>query len=194
MKQIFLLTLLLCVKSIYAQNSDSENPTVQRLDFLIGTWEIDFRIYDTHDPKASLPLFTETGTQTCEYDLSYRGVPQFIICKGQMICDSGRLEGRTRSFQEAIRYGRFENSYERIGLYSNWPATGLELLTYDSINSKMVIEGELKVQDNMLERYQDVYQFNDDYTYYDRRNVANFSDMSITEYNLTLTGTGRKVK
>ncbi len=189
---VLFITILTSLQAL-AQDTPETRPTVQDLDFYIGTWEISFQIFDTHNPNQEA-LFTEKGTQICEYDLSYRGVPQFIICKGELVCDSGRYVGRTRSFQEAIRYGRFENSYERVGIYSNWPATGQELLWYDSAEARFVIKGELKVQDHMLERYEDVYQFNEDYTTYTRSNVANFSDMPITEYNLTLTGTGRKVK
>lgn len=189
---VLLITILTSI-SLLAQDTPETRPTVQDLDFYVGTWEITFQIYDTHNPGQEA-LFTEKGTQVCEYDLSYRGVPQYIICKGQVVCDSRRYEGRTRSFQEAIRYGQFEDTYERVGIYSNWPATGLELLRYDSANARFIIKGELKVQDHMLERYEDIYQFNEDYSVYNRRNVANFSDMPITEYNLTLTGTGRKVK
>lgn len=186
------LTIFLTVMS-YSQSTESKRPTVQDLDFLIGKWEITFEVYDTHDTTRGV-YFTEEGYQICEYDLDYNGTPRYIICKGELEGHGGEFEGRKREILEAIRYGRFENSFERIGLYSNWPATGLEILEYDSATAQLVIRGQLNVQNNMLERYVDTYQFNRDYSYFDRINIANFSDMPFTEYNLTLKGTGRKIK
>ena len=168
-------------------------PTVQDLDFMIGTWEITFKFYDTHAPEKGV-IFTEKGTQKCEYDLDLNGVPMFITCKGELSCDSGKIKGRTRTIQESIRYGPFVNAFERIGLYSNWPGTGLETFQYEPNSHEIVIKGELAVQKGMLERYEDVYQFNEDFSYFERKNVANFSDMPITKFNLTLEGTGRKVR
>lgn len=174
-------------------NAQTKVPTVQDLDFLIGKWEITFELFDTHNPTEE-PLRTEKGWQVCEFDLEYNGVPMFIICKGEVEVDSGTRVGRKRQFQESIRYGRFSNSFERIGIFSNWPATSAETLSYDSITRKLVIRDNLNVQNNMLERYVDTYQFNEDYSSYKRSNIANFSDMPITEYNLTLRGTGKKIE
>ncbi|MEQ9402772.1 MAG: hypothetical protein RIM99_04225 [Cyclobacteriaceae bacterium] len=178
--------------SVQAQEF-KERPTVQELDFIIGKWEITFDWYDTHQPGSS-PCFTEKGWQICEYDMDLNGTPMYIICKGELEIDSGKYLGRKREILEAIRYSRFEKSFERVGIYSNWPATGLELLTYDSAQAQFTIRGQLNVQNNMLERYIDVYKFSKDHSYFDRTNIANFSDMPLTEYNLTLRGTGRKIK
>jgi len=190
---LYTLVLVFLTLSAFSQKVKKTNPTVQDLDFLIGKWEITFKIYDTHNPDSA-PVFTEKGWQICEYDMDLNGTPMFIICKGELKIDSGRNIGRTREIQESIRYSRFEKSFERIGIYSNWPATGLEILKYDSTKAKFIIQGQLNVQNNMLERYMDTYQFNKDYSYFDRTNIANFSDMPITVYNLTLKGTGRKMK
>lgn len=195
----FRLFLAIMLVSLFLNAQEKgEFPTVQNLDFFTGRWEITLEIYDTHKPNTD-PIFIERGYQLTEYDLSYKGIPMFLTTKGYLEIvetDEKRkhLMGRTREFQESIRYGKFENSFERVGLYSNWPATGIETLVYDSISKMFIIRGQLNVQNNMLERYVDTYQFNDDYTYYDRTNIANFSDMPISEYNLTVRGTGRKVK
>ncbi len=189
----YLFIVLTALFSTLSHAQDQQRPTVQDLDFLIGKWEISFNWYDTHQP-GSLPYFREKGWQICEYDLELNGTPKFIICKGELEIDSGKYLGRKREILESIRYGRFENSFERIGLYSNWPATGLEILEYDSSKSQFIIRGQLNVQKNMLERYVDVYQFNEDYTAFERTNIANFSDMPSTEYNLTMKGTGKKIK
>jgi len=167
----------------------SPTPKVQDLDFLIGSWEITFEIYDTHDPSKGV-LFSEKGRQQCYYDLPQNGEHRFITCKGEVT----NSNGRNRTFQESFRYSRFTKSFERVGIFSNWPSTAQELVTYDSIARKLILKGELPVQNNMLERYEDVYTFNEGYTQYTRRNVANFSDMPITLFNLTLTGTGNKIK
>ncbi len=187
------LSILAILSSILLHGQDQIRPTVQDLDFMIGKWEINFEWYDTHDTTRGM-YFTEEGFQICEYDLELNGKPMFIICRGELVGRGGNFEGRKREIQAAIRYGRFENSFERIGIYSNWPATGLELLKYDSTNRQFVIRGQLNVQRNMLERYVDVYQFSEDYTSFERTNIANFSDMPLTEYNLTMKGTGRKVE
>ncbi len=179
-------------------NAQERTPKVQDLDFYLGKWEITFEIYDTHNP-GNEPIFTEKGWQECGYDLKYKDVPMFLTCTGELIIDSTDADhtrgmGRKREILETIRYSKFENSFERIGLYSNWPATGIETLTYDSVGRMFIIRGHLNVQDNMLERYVDTYQFNEDYTYAERTNIANFSDMPITEYNLTLKATYKKLK
>ncbi|SNT20552.1 hypothetical protein SAMN05421640_2847 [Ekhidna lutea] len=194
MKKLLIL-ILFCAPLLVV--SQKPTPTVQDLDFFTGKWEVTLEIYDTHKPNAD-PIFVEKGYQVNEYELNYKGIPMFLTSRGYLEIvetDEKRkhLMGRTREFQESIRYGNFESSFERIGLYSNWPATGIETMTYDSISRMFIIRGNLNVQNNMLERYVDTYKFNEDYTYFERTNIANFSDMPITEYNLTLKGTGRKV-
>ncbi|QSE97085.1 hypothetical protein [Fulvivirga lutea] len=169
--------------------SNGQDQKVQDLDFLIGTWEITFDIYDTHHPEKGI-IFSEIGRQECYYDLEHNGEPRFITCKGKV----AREDGRERTFQESIRYGNFSGTFERVGIFSNWPATSEELLFYHEAERRFEIRGELGVQDNMLERYEDIYQFNEDYTSYERKNVANFSNMPVTEYNVTLMGTGKKIK
>lgn len=190
---LFSSVLLMTLSALKAQ----QLPTVQDLDFLVGKWEIQFAFYDTHKPNTE-PIFTEKGVRTCFYEMKYRGVPMFITCEGQLVINSTDDDhtkgmGRTREFRETIRYSRFENSFERIGLYSNWPATGLETLFYDSTKRQFIIRGQLNVQNNMLERYVDTFQFNENYTYAERTNIANFSDMPIAEYNLTFKGTYKKI-
>lgn len=172
-----------------SEEEGSSHSTVQDLSFLIGTWEITFEIYDTYTP-GKRPVFTEKGTQTCEFDLGQDGIPMFVTCRGEVTSD----HGRTRTFQESIRYGNFACAFERVGLFSNWPATSLETLYHDPAKRTLEIRGKLDVQDGMLERYEDIYQFDETCSSYVRRNVANFSDMPVTEFNLTLAGTGKKIK
>ena len=195
MRSIFILTLLAFLNSTatIAQDKSANTPTVQDLDFLIGTWDVIFQIYDTHNPGGK-PIFTEKGYETYEYALDLNGIPMFIICTGELIREDGKRKKRVRQFQESIRYDRFVNSFEQIGLYSNWPGTGLETLEYDSVGRTIISKGQLAVQDGMLERYQDFFQFNEDYTYYEHTNRANFSDMPVPEFNLTSKSIGRKRK
>ncbi|MEQ9593419.1 MAG: hypothetical protein RLN86_12505 [Cyclobacteriaceae bacterium] len=173
----------------FSQNAAERSTLLKELDFLIGTWDVTMEWYDTHKP-GSERLFIETGQQTCAYDFYQDGLPMFITCRGEVTSD----RGRRRTIQESIRFGKFSGTYERTGLYSNWPATGKELLYFDSDNHKFVIYGELDVQDNMLERYEDIYKFDDNYSSFTRKNVANFSDMPITQFNLTMIGIGKKVR
>lgn len=172
-----------------------ERPKVQDLEFLIGTWEITFKFYDTHKPERGV-IFTEKGTQTCSFDMPLNGVNQYITCTGELMSDDGIFEGkeRVRTIRASIRYSSFiKETFERIGLYSNWPSTGLETFKYNPESRSMVFEGALGVQNGVREIYEDVYQFSEDYRSYTRRNIANFSDMPITEFNLTMEGTGRKM-
>lgn len=191
MRNLVFVVLLILVLPHAASSQENKNPrpTVQDLDFLVGTWEITFEIYDTHAPEKGV-IFTEQGTQTCEYDLPLRGVPMFIVCKGEVTSD----RGRSRSFQESIHYSRFSKTFERIGIFSNWPAHSFEKVFYHQDERMLVLKGELSVQDGMLERYQDIYRFDETYGSYTRRNVANFSDMPVTEFNLTLAGTGKRIE
>jgi hypothetical protein len=195
MRSIIILTLF-AVSTSFARNKSNKTPTVQDLDFLIGTWDVAFHIYDTHNP-GSKPIFTEKGYETYEYALGLNGVPMFIICTGELVRGDGKGKKRIRQFQESIRYGRFVHSFEQIGLYSNWPGTGLETLEYDSVGRTIISKGQLAVQYGMLERCQDFFQFNDDYSYYEHTNYehtnqANFSDMSVLEFNLTSKSIGQK--
>lgn len=188
---ISLLTLLVNSQAL-SQKSQKVKPTVNDLKFLIGEWEITFDFYDTHHPEKGI-WFTEEGTMKCEFDMFYNGKPRFITCKGKVKSNSGRFKGREREFRESIRYGNFVSGFERVGIYSNWPGTAEELLFYYPEDRKIEIKGQLRVREG-LERYEDVYQFNEDYTSFTRRNVANFPDMPVPLYNLTLTGTGKKIK
>ncbi len=186
MKTISIMLFILIHNVSIAQE---KKLSIKELDFLIGTWEITFDIYDTHQPENGI-LFSEKGTQKCFYDLYQNDEPRFITCKGEVV----REDGRKRTFQESIRYGNFSGTYERTGIFSNWPATSKELLFYHEDERKFEIRGELDVKDHMLELYEDIYQFSEDYSRFEQRNVANFTDMPITEYNITLTGTGKKIK
>lgn len=186
------LALVFVVSSVQSQNSIKKDSAIQDLDFLIGTWEVQLTWYDTHTP-GSEPEFSEKGTMVCTYELDYRGTKKFIFCKSSLYTYDGRLKGRHREVLEIIQWSKFSGAFERTGVYSNWPATGIETFIFNSEERTFYLEGELGVQDGMLERYAESYQFNADYTTFERRNLANFSDMPITEYNLTMTGTGKKI-
>ena len=169
-------------------------PRITDLDFLVGTWAIRFEIHDTHAPERGV-IIIEEGTQTCRYDLTHRGEPQFIVCDGAVraIEDSPVLAGRARTFRESIRYNRFINGFERIGIFSNWPSHSEERVFWHPEQRVLELRGRLDVQDGLLERYEDLYTFSEDFSAYERRNVANFSDMPETLYRLTLAGTGRRI-
>ncbi|WP_420601967.1 hypothetical protein [Flagellimonas sp.] len=189
-KSIQFLFVLFFSCTLFSQTKE-QKPSIKDLDFLIGTWEIQFEFYNTYHPEKGV-WFTEKGKQVCYYDLDLNGEPRYIICKGEVTSDSGRFKDRKRTFLEAIRYGNFVDGFERVGLYSNWPGTAKERLSYDSISRVMTIEGELEVR-NGKERYEDIYSFDQNHTSYTRKNVANFPDMPITKFNLTVKGTGKKI-
>lgn len=182
---IILLGMVSCL-SVLAQGT--ERPKVQELDFFIGNWEITFDWYDTHKPERGV-IFTEKGNQQCRYEMELNETPMYIICEGQLVSSTGRV----RTIHEAISYNRFINAFERIGMYSNWPSHGVEKLLYHPDKRMFELRGELDVQDHVLERYEDFYYFNEDYTSFTRKQVGNFSDMPVSEFNLTATGTGKKV-
>ncbi|MEM9647926.1 MAG: hypothetical protein AAF969_05555 [Bacteroidota bacterium] len=185
------LCICLLLGHLLIAQSEHQKPSVKDLDFLIGDWDISFEFYNTHHPEKGI-WFTEKGNQTCYYDLDLNGEPRYIICKGEVTCDSGRFEGRKRSFMEAIRYGPFVESFERIGIYSNWPGTALERLNYDPSSRNMTIAGELEVREGK-ERYEDIYVFDENFNTYTRKNIANFPDMPISQFNLTVKGKGAKL-
>ena len=188
-----LLLILLLAPSVSSAETGSR-PTIKDLDFLLGDWDITLEIYDTHDPERGL-LIIEKGTQSCKPELEERGEPQFITCVGEVTAaaDSPYQAGRTREFREAISYNRFLGSFERIGQFSNWPSHSQEILQYHAASRTIEIKGQLPVQDGMMERYEDIYTFSEDFTSYERVNKANFSDMPVTVFNITLKGTGTRI-
>ena len=187
-KTISVISLLLSTLFVQSQNKH----TIKDLDFLIGTWEVEFDWYDTHKP-GSKPEFSEKGTMVCSYDLDYRGTKKFIFCRSSLDTNEGRLKGRYRETLAVIQWSKFSNSFEKTGVFSNWPSTGIMTFTFNPLKRTFYLEGKLGVQDGMIERFAETYQFNKDYTEFERRNVANFSDMPITEYNLTMTCKGKKI-
>ncbi|MEX0313004.1 MAG: hypothetical protein AB3N18_02425 [Allomuricauda sp.] len=189
-KNITFLFACSCLLTLSSQES-TKKPTIKDLDFLIGKWEVQFDFYETHHPEKGV-WFTEKGEQTCYYSLNLNGEPKYILCEGKLICDSGRFKGRERTFLSAIRYGNFVDGFERIGIFSNWPGTAIELLDYSPKKNQITIKGKLDVRSG-LERYQDVYSFDKTYTSYTRENVANFPDMPITQFNLTFKSVGKKM-
>ena len=194
MKPQRLLPFLAFVLLPAQADSADERPSIKDLDFLVGTWQIRFEIHDTHQPERGV-IIIEEGTQTCRYDLPMNGEPRFIVCEGDVTGtdDSPVLAGRQRTFRESIRYNRFIEGFERIGQFSNWPSHAEERVFFHPESRELELRGRLAVQDGMRERYEDMYTFSEDYRSYQRRNVANFSDMRETEYRLTLSGTGRRI-
>ncbi|WP_422861453.1 hypothetical protein [Flagellimonas sp. W118] len=190
-KLILILFAVLMVNNIQSQDNIKKNPVVQDLDFLIGTWEVEFDWYNTHNP-GSESEFSEKGTMVCYYDLDYRGTKKFIFCKFSLHTDKGRLKGRYRETLEVIQWSKFSNAFEKTGVFSNWPATGTGTFIFDPLKRTFYYEGELGVQDGMIEKMVETYQFNEDYTAFEKRNIANFSDMPITEFNLTMTCKAKK--
>ena len=186
-KRIILLLIPLFSAVVHSQNE----PSIEDLDFLIGTWEVEFDWYDTYKP-GSKPEFSEKGTMVCSYDLDYRGTKKFIFCRYSLDTYEGRLKGRYRETLEVIQWSKISNSFEKTGVYSNWPSTGIMTFTFNPSKRAIYLEGKLGVQEGMLERFAETCQFNEDYTAFERRNVANFSDMPITEFNLTMTSKGKK--
>lgn len=186
--EFVVIAVILLFSPVSRAQENNAAPAIQELHFLVGTWEITFEIYDTHVAGGDL-LFSEAGTQVCDYDLAHNQVPTFITCKGEVTSD----RGRTRTFRESIRYSRFINAFERIGVFSNWPEHAVETVYFHPDRRTLELRGVLGVENGMTERYEDIYIFNRTYTSYSRRNVANFSDMPVTEFNLTLAGTATKI-
>lgn len=183
--------LIICLLPFFSFSQDKKLK-VQDLDFLIGEWEVTLDFFRTHQPNEPA-YFYEKGNMNCKYDMELNGVPMFIKCTSYLEVYRGKYKGRKRVTVEYIRYGNFSKGFERIGVFSNWPATAIETLKYVKSEHKFVIKGELVVPQG-LERYQDTYTYNADYSEFKRRNIANFSDMPIAEFNLTYKGTGRKIK
>lgn len=172
-----------------AQEAIPARPVITDLDFLVGDWAITLESYDTRDPSRGV-IASETGTQTCAYDLVHQGEPRAITCTGEL---TGAPWG-PRTYQETIKYNRFIEAFERIGLYSGWPSHGVETVHFHDDSRTLELRGELAVGPaaSDIERMEDTYVFDEDYTAFTRRNVGNFPDMPVPEYNTTFTGTGRK--
>ncbi len=181
----FVFILTVCI----GHSQEIDDPKITDFEFLIGTWEITFDFYDPHKPERGV-VFQETGTQECYYDLVLDGIPTYITCKGEVVSS----KGRKRTFQESIRYSRFEGRFIRVGLFSNWPATSQETLSFFPADRKFTIKGRLPYPRNRTELYQDIYLFNESYDTYEREHIANYPEMPLTEFNLALKGTGKKIK
>lgn len=166
-------------------------PSVQDLAFLIGTWERSFEFRDTHNPERGV-TFTEAGLQTCRFGLELNGTPMFIICEAELVAQSGRLQGRRRQMIEIIRYNRFSGAFERVGHFANWPTRTVERLYYHPDERSLEIRGELLLADGVIERYEEFYRFNADFSSYTMRNVANFTNIPVTQFNLIYEGVASK--
>jgi len=188
MRKFFILTLFAtnCI-SLFAQ--EAKQPSIKDLDFLIGTWAIEFDLYNAKKPEVGIES-TEKGTQTCFYELPTNGEPMYITCNGEVTDENGR----TRTFRESIRYSVFTNSFERTGLFSHWPSISQEMLSYQSDERKMTIQGTLGYNRGRIERFYDEYFFNENFTEYSRKHVTNLSDMKMTEFNVGLIGRAKKIK
>ncbi len=193
MKTLATLIMVLATFGTYSQKKPNKESNIKDLDFLVGTWEVHFDWYDTYKPGTE-PEFSERGTMVCTYELDYRGTKKFIFCKFVLDAYEGRLKGRHRETLAMIQWSKLSGSFERTGVYSNWPSTGTDTFTFNPETRTMYAEGKLGVTDGMIERFAETTQFNEDYTEYQRRNVANFSDMPITEYNLTMISTAKKIR
>ena len=186
------LVLTFITYTAFSQTKEAINKSITDLDFLIGKWEVQFDWYDTTNPGSG-PEFSEKGTMMCSYELEYRGIKKFIFCKSCLETYSGRLKGRTRETLEIIQWSKISNSFERTGVYSNWPSTGIEAFQFNPEKHTFYLEGQLGLERGERERYVEHYKFNEDYSEFTRRNIANFSSMPITEYNLTMTGKAKKL-
>ncbi len=175
--------------TLLAQKPINKEPTIQDLEFLIGKWEINFDLYNTKKPEKGI-VSRESGFQICEYALSTNDVPMFIICTGEVTNE----KGRTRSFQESIRYSQFSQSFERYGLFSHWSSTSKELLVYEAEKRLIAINGSLGYSRGRTERYVDRIVFDESFKTYQREHKSNLSDMPGDIYNLGLKGQAKKVE
>jgi|GEM_PF-3324499 len=176
----------------FAQDTEEPTPTIEDLDFLIGDWEIVNHLYYHHEPDRL--LFVEHGKMSCDYDLKLNNEYRYIVCRGDWVVVEGSQQvGRKRQTMDAISYNRFLGTLEEIGVYSNWPSHGANRLRLDPEARTVTAEGELLLANNVTERLQTVYSYNEDYTAYTSRNVANFSDLPITQFNRVFEGRATKV-
>lgn len=168
-------------------------PEITDLDFLIGEWDIENRLYYHAQPERL--LFVEKGRMQCSYDLPLNGKNKYILCRANWeVTEGSQQVGRTRQTLEAISYNRFARSFEEIGVYSNWPSHGANRLRHDPDKHVVVLEGTLMLKDHVVERLQTTIFYNEDYTEYSSRNVANFSNMPVTQFNRVFEGRGRKLR
>ncbi len=187
------LTALVATASPLNATDNEKVPTITDLDFMIGEWEIENRLYYHHEPDRL--LFVERGNMVCDYDLLLNGENKYIVCRGNWTVIEGTQQvGRTRQTLDAISYNRFLGAFEEIGVYSNWPSHGANKLQFDPDRRTVTIEGELMLSNNIVERLQTTITYNDDYSAYTSRNVANFSDLPITQFNRVFEGRAEKVK
>jgi len=191
MRALFLTCLIILGSSTlgWTQEESEPKPTIQDLDFLIGTWDVTFGFYDPRKPGSEVAL-TEKGIVICKFDMEFNGIAKFIVCEGKM----DGSNGWKRTFKEYTEYNRLKNTFERIAIYSNWPGMARDQVIYNSEERLLDIRGTLDVQNHLVERYQDYYRFNEDFTAYERTAVSNFSDMPVDEYNLVFKSSARKIK
>ena len=182
------LTVGLTSVGLTQEEGSEPKPTIQDLDFLVGTWEVSFDFYNPREP-GSEPRFFETGVVTCSYDMEFNGVAKFIVCEGKM----DGSNGWKRTFKEYTEFNSLKDSFERIAIYSNWPGMARDLVIFDSEKKVLDVRGTLDVEDHIVERYQDYYNFNDDFSAYERVVHTNFSDMPVNEYNLVFKSTAKKL-
>ena len=193
MRKMLLAAVCLFPISATAQDAEDPMPSIQDLDFMIGEWEIENTVY--YHYESDRVLFVERGVKTCEYDLKLNDENRYIICRGDWTVTEGSQQvGRTRQTMTAISYNRFLGSFEEIGVYSNWPSHGANRFSLDPNSRTVTIEGELMLANHVVERLQTTLAYDEDYASYTSLNVANFSDLPITQFNRVFEGHGRKVR
>ena len=177
---------------------EEKTPTIQDLDFLVGSWEEEAKVFSTRNEGEF--LWDSISSIDCVYDLPYRRweetepTPIYITCHRKSVGKRGD-ETRYRETRESIRYNRFKGDFEQVGLYSNWPTPGYETVTFDPETRTLKITGVLDVGDRGAERYEALLVYNKDFDAYEYEIYSNFSDMpSVRKFFLIWTAKGRKVR
>lgn len=189
MRIVWLVSLL--VLGLPALGLPQENTpptqTIRDLDFLIGTWAIRTEHFDPRNPEAGVEL-EETGTMTCRYDFEFNGSPAFIVCEHELTGSNGWH----RMVLQYLRYSRFTDAFQFVGMFTNWPAAARGTLHNHPEERELELRYDLEVR-NAIERGQDLYFFNDDFSEFRIEGVSNMSDMGITEFNPAFTTVGKKI-
>lgn len=188
MKKLVLAGLAVVLAPGAAVSQDEgASPRTTDLGFLVGTWEVSVEGFNIHDPDA--PPVSRTSTKVCEYALEFKGEPTFIVCE----TTSETSDGSEVKLVEYINYNPEAGAFEKANIYNVWPVKVIETLTFDKEKRVIEIRGRVNLEEG-LESYVEYWNFNEDYSSFERAAWMNYPTFAMTDFRQTLKGLAVKAE
>ncbi len=156
---IFLTRLLFVTVFISSVTfSFAQDQSIKDLEFLIGTWEV----REDNDKKTWWEKATRIGTYTLD------------STHIQLQAQAHSSSGKQRTYLWLIHYNDKDQQFEMVSMFSNWPKTQLDILTWNADDRTLTI-----VHNPQLEEFPQRFGqlvFSDDYQSYEWRGENKYGD------------------